>query len=112
MPSPVATVVASAARTATGTTGTLDAPSEANLILAVVCSAVSGTTPTMTLSIEWSMDGTNWCPAATADAFAEMTAASNVVKPFTVKGSSYRIKWTIGGTTPSFTFTVTELGID
>lgn len=103
------TTVASAARTATGTSGALDAPEGFDLCLSVAVTAVSGTTPTLDLTVEWSSDGgTTWYVADTSDAFTQFTAAANRVKRFTVKGSEYRLRWTIGGTTPSFTFSVTE----
>lgn len=106
-------VVTSAARTATGNSGSLDAPIESILVLAVAVSAASGTTPSMTLSVEWSMDGGTTFHAVdtAADAFAAITTTTNVVKSFTTKGSNYRIVWTISGTTPSFTFTVREMGV-
>lgn len=111
MPSGPAVQVTSTARTATGVSGTLDAPSEAATVLAFDCTAVSGTSPTCTLSVEWSQDGgTTFCVADTADAFTEITAAASKVKAFTTKGNAYRVRWTIGGTTPSFTFSVREMG--
>jgi hypothetical protein len=36
------------------------------------------------------------------------TAATSVIKNFPVLSDVYRIVWTIAGTTPSFTFSVTE----
>jgi hypothetical protein len=102
-------VVASAARTTTGTSGTLDAPEGFDLVLSASVTAASGTTPTLDLSVEWSSDGgTTWYTADPVDTFTQITAASARVKRFTAKGTEYRIRWTIGGTTPSFTFAVTE----
>jgi hypothetical protein len=78
-------------------------------VLEVNVSAASGTTPTLDLTVEWSPDGgTTWYKADTPDAFTQITAAKQVVKSFTLKGTSYRVVWTIGGTTPSFTFDVKE----
>ena len=102
-------VVASAARTTTGTSATIDAPEGLDLVLSANVTAASGTTPTLDLSVEWSSDGgTTWYVADPADTITQFTAAGARVKRFTVKGSEYRIRWTIGGTTPSFTFAVTE----
>lgn len=107
------TVVTSAARTATGNSGALDAPGESRLCLIAAVTAVSGTTPSMTMSIEWSNDGSVFAVAdTTADAFAAITATTNVAKSFQVKGAYYRIVWTISGTTPSFTFTCSQMGVD
>lgn len=75
--------------------------------LEVEVSAVSGTTPSMTVEVQWSMDGTTFGPVdTTADAFAAITAVGNVVKQFTAKAPFFRLAWTVTGTTPSFTVTV------
>lgn len=102
-------VVASAARTTTGTSSALDAPEGFDLVLSASVTAASGTTPTLDLSVEWSSDGgTTWYTADPVDTFTQITAATARVKRFTVKGTEYRVRWTVGGTTPSFTFAVTE----
>lgn len=66
--------------------------------------AVSGTTPTLDVVIEDSLDGTNWNVIGT---FAQDTAVGreviNVTTPF---ADQVRVRWVIGGTTPSFTFSV------
>ena len=106
------TLASSAARTTTGNTGAIDVhdAGEKVAILANV-TAVSGTSPSMTLSVEWSHDGTNFAAVdGTADSFAAITAASAKVKSFEVKGRYLRAVWTITGTTPSFTFTLTSAG--
>ena len=102
-------VVASAARTATGQSAAL--PMRRLVVsgkvgLIVNCTAVAGTTPTLDLSVEWSADGTNFFAAQAADTFTQITGISGGSKSFDVKGPFYRVKWTIGGSTPSFTFTV------
>lgn len=102
-------VVASAARTATGNSGALQCGSTPIVSLLVATTSVSGTTPSMTLSVEWSPDGgTTWCAADTADSFTAITTTTNLVKRFAAKSNVYRIVWTITGTTPSFTFSVRE----
>lgn len=109
------TVVAAAARTATGQSAAIQVdgaqgpcyPKRVSLL--VDCTAASGTTPSMVVSVEWSMDGTNWANTdPTPDAFAAITAAKKCVKKFDVKAPFYRIVWTVTGTTPSLTFSVTE----
>jgi len=108
-------VVSSAARTATGQSAAITpggvAPSgQADTIaLAVDVTTVSGTTPSMTVSVEWSFDGSAFFVSDVADAFVAITAAKKTVKLFDVKAPMYRVVWTITGTTPSFTFSVTEL---
>lgn len=105
------TAVASAARTASGSSSVLDA--DDNVIsLLVDCTAVSGATPTLDFAIVWSNNGTDFAAAdGTADTFAQITAATKKVKRFAVKGTSYRIDWTVAGTTPSFTFSVSALSL-
>jgi xanthine dehydrogenase molybdopterin-binding subunit B len=111
-------VVASAARTTTGNSGLLTIGGSAQtggespyLNLLVNITAVGGT-PNLVLSVEWTMDGTNFATVdTTADAFAALTAVAARVKQFLVKAPQYRIVWTITGTTPSFTFTVHEYAL-
>lgn len=97
---------ASATRTATGNDGGFSQGGPANNALVYVnVSAVSGTTPTMTVKLQDSVDGTNWFDV-TGGATASITAtgpqlvriASTPIAPFV------RLVWTLGGTTPSFTF--------
>lgn len=109
---PPVTPHASAARTSTGQTGAFAIGDDLagglgghlNLILNVT--AVSGTTPSMTCSVQWSVDGTTWATPSPADAFAAVTATGAVVQQFAVKAPFYRVVYTITGTTPSFTFDI------
>lgn len=101
------TLVASAAQTASGNSGPLALNDASVLDLEVNVSATSGTTPSMTLSVSWSNDGTNFgAPDGGGDTFAAITAAGTVSKQLTVKGLWAQISWTITGTSPSFTFSV------
>lgn len=95
------------------TSGAVTTTSQSNLFeigtgddLAVMIdlTAVSGTSPNMTVSVQWSNDGSVWFNADPADAFTALTAAGKVTKLFTVKGLYARLNYTITGTTPSFTF--------
>lgn len=98
----------SAARTATGQTGAIPTNTGDKVSLFLNVTAATGTTPTLTVSVEWSVDGTNFGPAETPDAFTQVTAQGAKVKAFDAKAPYYRVVYTIGGTTPSFTFTVTS----
>jgi hypothetical protein len=99
--------VSSAARTASGNSGPLALSDTSVLDLEVNVSAVSGTSPSMTLSVLWSDDGTNFgAPDGGGDTFTAITAAGTVVKQVQVKGLYAQIAWAITGTTPSFTFSV------
>lgn len=102
------TMLASAARTANGDTGVVafgagGAPS-GNLRIQLDVTAASGTSPTLNVVVEDTLDGTNWNTVGT---FAQRTAAGrevvNITTPF---ADRLRVRWTVGGTTPSFTFSV------
>lgn len=102
------TLVPSAARTTSGNSGPLSLADAATVDLQVTVSAVSGTTPSLALSVQWSDDGTNFgAPDGGGDTFTAITAAGTVVKQLQAKGLYMQIVWTITGTTPSFTFAVT-----
>lgn len=64
--------------------------------------AVTGTTPSLTVEVQWSSDGVSWASAETPDVFTAITAAKSVVKQFPAKGQYARLKYTVSGTTPSF----------
>lgn len=107
-------VVPSAARTTSADSGAINAGGSVrfqpidSVSLLVDVTAVSGTGPTLDLSVEWSHDGTTWAPAEPADDFTQITAVGSVVKNFSLKMPIYRVVWTIAGTTPSFTFSIVE----
>lgn len=105
------TLLASAARTTSGNMGNngLNTTNAESVALELIVSAASGTSPTLVVSIEWSNDGTTWAAADPADAFAQLTAAGRRFKNVAVKGRFMRLVWTIGGTTPSFTFTANSM---
>lgn len=95
--------------TTTGNSGAIQIyeTSEAdNLSILLNVTAVSGTTPSMTVSVQWSNDGVTFADNdGTADTLAAITAAKATVKQFPVKGAFFRVVYTITGTTPSFTLT-------
>lgn len=105
----IVTAVASAARTSSSNSGVLEGFGDWTKFRAqLAVTAASGTTPTLDVVIEDSLDGTNWNTIAT---FAQKTAAG--VQTVDVTGlftSQLRVRWTIGGTTPSFTFSVLMYG--
>ncbi|RSN13745.1 hypothetical protein DMH25_08110 [Streptomyces sp. WAC 01325] len=99
------TGAASAARTASGNSGELSGFGDWSRFRAQLnVTAASGTTPTLDVVIEDSFDGAVWNQVA---AFTQKTAtgvqALDVTGMFTDR---LRVRWTIGGTTPSFTFDV------
>lgn len=97
--------MASAARTTSGNSGVLTGYGPAQTLRAQLnVTAASGTSPTLNVVIEDTLDGTNFNTVGT---FAQRVGAGreviNVTTPF---ADSLRVAWTIGGTTPSFTFAV------
>lgn len=97
------TLVASAARTASGDSGASKGWGASKTIRAQLdVTAAAGTSPTLDVVIEDTLDGTNWNVIGT---FAQKTAAGreviNITGPFS---ETLRVRWTIAGTTPSFTF--------
>lgn len=96
------TLVSSAAKTASGS-ASIPSGDATTLRLQLNVTAASGTTPTLDVVIEDSLDGgTTWNTVGT---FAQKTAVAreviNITAPFT---PTLRARWTVGGTTPSFTF--------
>lgn len=99
--------VPSAARTTSGASDALYVENADKVSFLVDVTAVSGTTPSMTLTVEWSHDGTTWFPADPVDSLgAAITAAAKRVRTLDSKGRFCRVVWEITGTTPSFTFAV------
>lgn len=98
------TPVASAARTASGSTALTGLGPAESLRVQLNVTAASGTSPTLNVVVEDTLDGTNYNTIGT---FAQRVAAGreviNITTPFADLG---RVSWTIGGTTPSFTFDV------
>lgn len=98
-------LVPAAARTASGVSALLEGMATADTLrVQLNVTAAVGTTPTLDVVLEDSLDGTNWNVIGT---FAQRTAVGrevlNVTAPFT---GTVRARWTVGGTTPSFTFAV------
>lgn len=98
-------VVPSAARTASGDSGVLPNYGPTQTLRAQLdVTAAAGTSPTLDVVIEDTLDGDTWNVVGT---FAQKTAAGreviNVTTPF---ADRLRVRWTVGGTTPSFTFGV------
>jgi hypothetical protein len=96
------TDIASAAITTTTTTAALTQGNVSSSSFVIPVTAVSGTNPTMDVSIEESYDsGTNY---VTVWQFPRITATGVYHSPrIRFKGNRYRFVQTIGGTTPSFT---------
>jgi hypothetical protein len=100
----MAKVIETLARTTNGNTGNIQAAGGESLRAQLNVTAVSGTSPTLTVLIEDTLDGINYNTIGT---FAQKTAAGreviNITTPFS---ETLRVSWTIAGTNPSFTFSV------
>lgn len=110
---PAVVIQASAPQTVNGQSGGIPVPvGSSSVAVQVNVTAASGTTPSMTLTVQWSNDGTTWGSAdGTPDTMTAITAATVVSKSFPVRGGFMRLSWAITGTTPSFTFAATVYGI-
>lgn len=101
--------------TATGNGSSVAVPPGATVAVNVLVFSATGTTPSITFEIQWSVDGGNWASAdGTADTFAAITTVKNAAKNVTVKGSLMRLAWTVSGTTPNFSVQafITEVDAD
>lgn len=98
-------VLPSAARTVSGNTGQIDAVEDARALrVQVEVTAFAGTSPTLDVVLEDSVDGVNWNPLAT---FARATGATREVLNVTgLFARQVRCRYEVGGTSPSFTFAV------
>jgi hypothetical protein len=108
-----AVVVVSGAKSASGNSGAVNSPKGLYLNVLLEVTAQSGTTPTLDVSVEWSMDGTNFGVAQPADSFTQVTTTvpTRVVKAFQNKAPFYRVVYTLGGTSPNYTFQVTRYAV-
>lgn len=71
-------------------------------LLSIDVTAVTGTAPTMDIVFQTSPDdGTTWCDHTT---LTQITGVSSIAEKLTHLGTRHRLKITIGGTTPDFTF--------
>ncbi len=102
------TLQPSTAETASGSAIVAESVGEfRELLVTLNCTAASGTTPTLNVKLQTSDDGgTTWYDLPSA-AFTQLTAAGTGILQLNVPfGDTLKVVWTIGGTTPSFTFAV------
>jgi hypothetical protein len=99
-------VVPSAARTTSGDSGILTGYGPARTLrVQLDVTAVAGTSPTLDVYVEDTLDGSTW--NVLAPALARATAVSRQVVNITeVFADRLRVRWVIAGTSPSFTFSV------
>ena len=71
---------------------------------------------TLDIDLEWSPDlGTTWFQEETPQTFTTILqtggADQNIVKQFNANAPTYRLVFTLAGTTPDFTFAVDHVGL-
>lgn len=98
------TLLESTAQAASGVGASVDLGIQTGLLLDLAVSDVSGTDPTLNVVLETSKDNTTW---RQLDAFEQVTAAGPAARAFAGADRYVRARWTLGGTTPSFTFALT-----
>lgn len=100
-------LLASAARTSDGQSGAVDLGKFNDLIVYLDITAASGTTPTLDVKLQTSYDdGGTWFDLPSG-AFSQKSAVGkDVLQIGSNFGRWLRIDYSIGGTTPSFTFSV------
>lgn len=109
---PAGTVVTASGNSSSVDTGVVNVGGQnraaQNLSVSVLASAVGGTSPSLTVEVQWSNDNINFSSVqGTTDAFTAITANGNAVKQFPVKGKYALLKYTVSGTTPTFTLNCT-----
>lgn len=97
------------ARTASASSGAIAAPGAvAHALLMVHATAAAGTGPTLVCSLEQSNDQSTWTAIA-GSSTATLSAAGNAVSTALVTDDYVRVVATLGGTSPSFTFSASVL---
>jgi hypothetical protein len=103
-----------AARTATGQTSGIDLQTyDGDVVFLLDSAAGSGTSPTLDVTIEDSADNSSFA-AISGAAFTQVTGTASAQKLVINKDSArryVRVKYTIGGSSPSFTFSVNAVGV-
>lgn len=73
------------------------------LVFTLDVSAVSGTSPTLDVTVEWSSDGHVFAAHSSPDTFPQITAAEVTKLQMRARDHYYRLAYTVGGASPSFT---------
>ncbi len=100
----MAKVIELSAKTTSGNTGNIQASGGESLRCQLLVTSVAGTSATLDVTVEDSVDGTSFNPIGN---FTRKTTAAreviNIAAPF---AETLRVSWTIGGTSAGFTFGV------
>lgn len=104
-----------AARTATGNGTGVDMQTyDGDVVLVLDSAAGTGTTPTLAITVEHSDVSGSGYTAISGAAFTTVTTTASQQELVISKDEAkryVRVTYTLGGTTPSFTFSVNGLGV-
>lgn len=107
MARPVVSLANNAALTTSGSSTGVAVQPVGNVGGAVSChvavTAVSGSTPTLTVSLQWSWNNSTWINANADETFAVMTTTGAALLTVPSRAPYVRAAWTVTGGTPSFT---------
>lgn len=90
--------------TASGTSSSVETYGVGKICFIVNVTAASGTAPTLDVNLQQSNDGTNWVQVSSVPRFT--ATGTHTSFDFFVAARYYRYSYTIGGTNPSFTFSI------
>ncbi len=100
----MAKIIETLARTTSGSSGNIQASGGESIRAQLSVTSVSGTSPTLNVLIEDTLDGINFNTIA---AFTQKTSPGrevlNITAPF---AETLRASWTIAGSNPNFSFSV------
>ncbi|WP_407310527.1 hypothetical protein [Desulfosporosinus sp. SB140] len=99
------TLHATGAETASGNSGTFDVSENKEGLLIIDITAASGTTPTANFYFETLDFLSGKYVTVPGVTIAQQTGVATVTTAVTNFGEKIRLRWVLGGTTPSFTFT-------
>jgi phage gp36-like protein len=102
------TLLASEARDASGAGASVDLGARTTVALELAVTEVSGTTPTLTVTVQHSADGVLWSTLGAFEAVS-ITGATALRLPGCKR--YVRAAWVLGGTTPSFTFALAGVSL-
>jgi hypothetical protein len=105
IPASTVTLLDSAARTTTAAgTAVTGFAAARQLVLQLNVTAASGTTPSLSVAVQDTVDGTNYNTIATFTTASGVTR--EVIRVTSAFTNTLRVVYVIEGTTPSFTFNV------
>lgn len=110
MAKPVLTVANNAVLTTSGNSSGIAVQPVGNVGGPVSChvavTAVSGSSPTLVVSLQWSWNNSTWITANADETFATVTAIGVALLTVPSRALFARAAWTVAGGTPSFTVAI------